>query len=383
MQRKVTTFLLYSFEIACLLLSIFLLYMINTKIPFQMDDNWYATNLVTGLPLSSLQDIWESQLWHFTNWGGRTIAHTLLQLILWAGPFWADCSNVLFTFLLILLICKLAGSIKLNHILMIFGILFVFNTDWYQTLLWQSGIANYLYTTTIIFFYLSFYVTRYDTESDFLEKSPWKRFGLALLMIPLGLMAGWSNENMGPSILIGTCIIMISIWKKEHRIIPWMLVGSLSCLLGNFLLITAPGNAVRSLQATADDATKGLLWRCFLRGFSMANGLFIYLLYTILFFLILWGIHHFLLEYHLRKTDRLFLCMAFLSYGAMILSPHYPNRAAFGTIALLLVPSLHMFAEIEESKKNMLIPSHYICIFLWLGGMFPICTYLSQTLGWI
>ena len=91
-----------------LLAAIELLY--HLKIPFQRDDLWYATNLVTGAPVSGFADILQSQLWHYFNWGGRSITHTILQTVIWLGePFAAVC-NVAVTVLLAFVMSKTATS---------------------------------------------------------------------------------------------------------------------------------------------------------------------------------------------------------------------------------------------------------------------------------
>ena len=56
---------------------------------------------------------------------------------------------------------------------------------------------------------------------------------------------GWSNENMGPTVLILSLVVMLS--AAENKKIPvWMYLGNISCLAGSILMIVAPGNFVRS-----------------------------------------------------------------------------------------------------------------------------------------
>ncbi len=359
------------------LLSLLVLYIANNKMPFKMDDEWYATNLVTGQPISGFADIWESQVWHFLHWGGRSIAHAQLQLILWAGPVAADLLNVAVTVLLIVLVCKMADAKKVTYGLMAFGFLVILNANWSQTLLWQSGVANYLYMTTwILLFLLCYFRTLENPEA---KKLP----GILFFIAPLGLFSGWSNENMGPAVWLGTLTIILFLWKKEKRWYPWMFVGNLFCLLGSCLVILAPGNFVRNVEAEEQVAGKGLLWRVFLRCFSVANGLFYYLLFAVVLLVLLLFIYCFVLRKKLRKSDRCLLLMAVLSWGAMLLSPHYPDRASFGTLVLLLIPMMHMIAGIWREQEKSEIPGFAAALFVWLCGMFPLCTYICQMLGWI
>lgn len=363
--------------VAGVIVSLLVLYIANSKMPFKMDDEWYATNLVTGRALSGFGDIWESQVWHFFHWGGRSIAHAQLQLILWAGPVAADLLNVAVTVLLVALVCKMADAPKLIYGLMTLGLLVILNANWSQTLLWQSGVANYLYMTTwILLFLLCYFRTLERPEA---KKLP----GIFIFIAPLGLFAGWSNENMGPAVWLGTLAIIWYLWKKEKKWYPWMLAGNLFCLLGSCLVILAPGNFVRNVEAEEQVAGKGLLWRVFLRCFSVANGLFYYLLFAAVLLVLLLFIYCSVLHKKLRRSDWCLLLMALLSWGAMLLSPHYPDRASFGTLVLMLIPMLHMIAGIWKEQKNVGISGTAVALFVWLCGMFPLCTYICQMLGWI
>lgn len=361
----------------CAAISIVILYIANSKMPFEMDDEWYITNLVTGAPIRSLADIWESQVWHFFQWGGRSIAHSLLQLVLWAGPVVADCINVVVTILLVSLICKLADAKRMVLGLVTLGFLVSLNINWAQTLLWQSGVANYLYMTTISLMFLLCY---FRTLENFGVKQLW---GVLFWIAPLGLLAGWSNENMGPAVWLGTLGIIVYLRIKEKKLYPWMVVGNVCCFIGSLCVILAPGNFVRSVEAVDDVAGKGLLWRVFLRCFSVTNGVFYYLLSAIVLLLVLVWIYCVVLGRKLRNTDYACLAMAVLSWGAMILSPHYPDRAAFGTMVFLLIPIMHLFSEMWKLQIKTDIPGYGVSFFVWLSGMFPLCTYICQVLGWI
>ena len=45
-----------------LTMSVIVFFVANHYAEFEMDDLWYATNLVTGEPLHSLADVWQSQV---------------------------------------------------------------------------------------------------------------------------------------------------------------------------------------------------------------------------------------------------------------------------------------------------------------------------------
>ena len=67
--------------------------------------------------------------------------------------------------------------------------------------------------------------------------------------LTLGLLAGWSNENMGPAVWVMSLIVIVLGLREGRRAKPWMITGNIACLTGCVFCIAAPGNFVRSLQA--------------------------------------------------------------------------------------------------------------------------------------
>ena len=127
-------------------ITIIVLYVTHKAVPFMMDDLWYSTMLFSEEPIHSLGDILESQIWHYYNWGGRSVTHTILQLTLMSGEVVADILNVLVTVLLSGAVCVVAGVRKQNNILFymfaVIGMLVGFNANWKMSMFWQAGAAN-------------------------------------------------------------------------------------------------------------------------------------------------------------------------------------------------------------------------------------------------
>lgn len=360
-------------------------YLANHYAEFEMDDLWYATNLVTGEPLNSIKDVWQSQVWHFFNWGGRSIAHGQLQILLMWGETAANIANMLALTALICLILKHANVVKTTLpqlSLAIAGFLIILNINWYQTLFWESGACNYLYMTTWILLFLYPYMKSLDiadakqtSDANTDTKAP--RL-IALWILPLGLIAGWSNENMGPTAFLATLAIIIITKKKTNKLIPWQIEGAIASLIGSALCILAPGNSVRVVEAASTDTSKSLLWRAFIRCYETTNGLLYYLAIPLLVLGILTMVYITILNRKLPIQQLLFIAMAIVSWGAMILSPHYPDRASFGSMVFLLIPIINILAEITKEKRATLL-----CLLIWLIGIFRPIVYICQQLGWI
>ena len=205
--------------------------------------------------------------------------------------------------------------------------------------------------------------------------------GIVIWILPLGLIAGWSNENMGPAVWL-LSLLVILLRHREHKKAPvWMYLGNISCLAGTILMIAAPGNFVRSGE-TGEEAYS-LLWRMYLRCYAEAKGIMEYLfpalLLTVFALIVCKGI----LKENLGRNTVLLLLGALLSWGAMILSPHYPDRAAFGTMVLLICAILSMTGKIADRQKENVWMFYGCAVLVWLRGMYFLVEYLGLCWGWI
>jgi hypothetical protein len=356
------------------------MYTTHRAVPFMMDDLWYSTKLFSEEPIHNLKDIIESQIWHYNNWGGRSMTHGILQLTLLAGEKAADILNVAVTFLLSAVICLAAGIKKKGRLFGIWAassMLVGLNANWKMSMFWQAGAANYLYITVFIILFLYCYLREVNDENMTSKKLP----GITLWIIPLGVLAGWSNENMGPAVCIASVLVMIIVYREKKKIPVWMFLGSISCLAGSIMVVAAPGNFVRS--AEVEENQYGLLWRCFLRGYAESKSLCEYLFPTLLILAAVVIIAVYALKIKPGTRNILLLITALLSWGAMILSPHYPDRASFGTMVLLICVILSCARKIVDKRRDMLFPMLAGCLLIWLRGMYFLGEFLAITWGWI
>lgn len=314
-----------------------LLFLAHCSIPFMMDDEWYATNLATGEILQSFSDVLEGQVWHYFNWGGRSITHGILQLTLMAGELCADILNVLMTLLLAYMICVIAGAKKAEYFLWALSLIISLNANVKMSMFWQSGLVNYVYSSVWILVFLWPYLRAVDMpeKQDLPFVTAW--------IIPLGVMTGWSNENMGPTcFVLAVLVILYRSLVQKKNIAGWMYLGAVTSLIGSGFVILAPGNFVRS------DAIekKGFLEAVAERFFSMfqAGIDFLFPVCILIVLLLLYVVVH--LQQKLRPGQLLLIVGMVLSYGAMVLSPHYPDRATFGTMILGIIVIITLLAEL-------------------------------------
>ena len=363
--------------------SVLVMYITHRHVPFMMDDLWYSTVLSDEtVPIASLGDIVRSQIWHWQNWGGRSITHGILQLTLLAGEHLADLLNVGVTLLLAWVACVMAENRRLPTFFAALAMMLGLNANWKMSMFWQAGAANYPYVTVVILLYAVCYLKELPDGGKETVPAAGKGLpGISFWIVPLGLFAGWSNENMGPAVWILSLVVILCAVREKRRVPVWMVLGNLFCLLGSVMVIVAPGNFVRSAQAP--DREYGLLWRLFLRGYAESRAALDYLFPTLLVLGIMVLVGKGALKISLGRRNLLLLFCALLSWGAMFLSPHYPDRAAFGTMMLLICVILSMAAKIVRERKDMLLPLWGVSLLIWLRGMYFCGEFLAICWGWI
>ncbi len=382
-----------------ILISAAVMYVTHRAVPFMMDDLWYSTMLSDETPITSFADIITSQIWHYNNWGGRSMTHGILQITLLLGEHAADILNVVMTLLLSFVICVMARNRTLPAFWAAMAMLLGLNANFKMSMFWQAGAANYLYITVFILIYAWCYLRelpesgalvpgnrtpepeRKPLGKDEAVPAPKHLWGITLWMIPLGILAGWSNENMGPAVwLLSLAVILLSV-KEKRRLFPWMVLGNISCLAGSILVVAAPGNFVRSGQVDSNDY--GFLWKCFLRGYAESTAIEVHLFPTLLVLGFMALICKGILRQELGRRNVLLLLSALLSWGAMILSPHYPDRATFGTMALLICVIISLAKKIVSVRKDLSWMLWGITLLIWLRGMYYCGEFLGITWGWI
>lgn len=372
----IITFIVFAVTVA-------LIYFANRYVPFMMDDLWYSTRLYDEEPIRSLSDIFSAQLWHYNNWGGRSMTHSMLQIVLMCGEGVADVLNTVMVFVLSGMI-TIAASYKkttdgkfYSKILLltaIAGIIFSFNANWEMSMFWQSGALNYLYITIFIIGFMHCYTRELEGTVK-----PYKL--IAVWIIPLGIIAGWSNENMGPVAFLMAVATIIVLWRTNRKPGLWMYFGAASALLGSALCILAPGNFVRSKEAP--DASLGLKWKLFLRSFYEVKAGTEFLFMTVLATFAVWVVLKYFALLKLNMREIFFLAGALLSWGAMFLSPHYPDRATFGTMILLVCAIISMTGRILSKKPELRNAFIAAATIIWIRGMFFPAEFIACSLGWV
>ena len=171
---------------------------------------------------------------------------------------------------------------------------------------------------------------------------------------------------MGPASFLASALVIVYFIKKLHHKVPlWMWCGMISSLCGSILLILAPGNFIRKTHV--EEMT--LLEMLYERFNSMLMGgmsfLFPSILFTLLFLFLYYKTGN-----RLKPYQIILMLTAVLAYGGMVLSPAFPNRAAFGIMGLCIALVCSFIEGILEKDKRYLKYIFAFALCSWAYGMY-------------
>ena len=218
--------------------------------PLFADDFSYSVSFVIKQPMHSLSDVLISQKLHYTVTNGRAVVHTLAQLLLWLGKPGVDLVFGLLMGTFCLLICAYwRGSIRTVEpwqLAAVFAFLWFFTPSFGGSYLWKMGAANYLLSPQLVLLY--FFPYRVWCSRTW-EKG--RRIGAfcGVLMLLLGVLAGWTNENTCLALIAMIAVTLFLRRLRGMRGPVWMLSGLAGVILGALLLFLSPAQANR-LQAS-------------------------------------------------------------------------------------------------------------------------------------
>lgn len=332
--------------------------------------------------ITGLGDIAVSQWHHYFLWGGRTVAHTVAQLLLYVGKPWASvCNGLCYALLVLVIYCHgygkipRLGEIKLMPLFLITMMLWLCLRIFGEVVFMQVSSCNYLYTTTLVMIFLLPYRMALNPGA----KDHGALFGL--LMLSLGVLAGWTNENTGFAACIGAGVTGLYL-LKTHRLKIWHVMGGLGLGAGYLLLMLSPGNAARLEFMEENGYT-------FLGHLGKAVGIYFLCLATqlpILLSTAFMGHRLYRADVHKTKPWMWYgalweLMVAFLALTVMLGSPNFPSRAAAPFTFFAIAALTGMYAAAEDAEVP-LVPHRVKQILCVLGVAFVIPTAVNTLMAY-
>ncbi|MFT4223956.1 DUF3329 domain-containing protein [Dysgonomonas sp.] len=338
------------------------IYALNHYFPIILDDWTYSMN-VDGKKIGSLSEIIEYQYLHYFSWGGRSVVHTVAQIMLASGVFLGDVINSIGYITLVLIIYYIANRGNESNLSLFIGINLLI---WFlvpaliENIFWITGSANYLWGTLLILFFLSFYCAAFLSGKS---KDRWtKRIGVFFL----GILAGWTNENMSVAMIVFViCLILLT--KKENKAISkWMIFGLVGAVIGCAFMLLAPGNYVRNGGEISNLSAGGVepVYMFYFYRFTsiLKISSWYALVPTIIYLTTL------LLYIKFKKeTNRkililslLFVITAGIATLAMVAAPIFPERVWFAILILIFTGTGMLYANLDFSSVYVRVPLHSV-----------------------
>ena len=226
----------------------------NLLTPMISDDLAYGYRVKQA---QSFADLLRQESEQYHTWTGRSVAHLILRIFLSGSKkVFAVCNSVVFMCLSFLMYRRIRGRKQYDAAVfaLIQTAMWIFGVEFAQTCLWETGSCNYLWTTTIILFFMD----RMEACAEHpggLKDSPVRKVLRVIGLFLLGTAAGWCNENTSGGALLFSLYLLYTgtrrqntegTAKKRQRPDPAVLAGTLGNAFGLFMMVRAPGNFLRS-----------------------------------------------------------------------------------------------------------------------------------------
>lgn len=323
------------------------MYIFNKNIALLSDDYVYFYKWGTDVPCKDISDVLESQWTHYFTWGGRSIAHTLVQIFLmYDGQLFDILNTIMYIILLNVLYLHIRGfrsisNVSLLTILFVNLILFTLVPAFGESCFWLTGACNYLWCPTIALSFLLLYRAQYDHDENLVVNPV-----LLMLIFFGGVLAGWSNENVCLSLLSMEFIYIIINKKKNNKVYSWSVLGLLGTLTGSIFLLCAPGNFARMVatQVKYSIEPPSILYRLTFVVFDSFDRDFL------LFPLIGTALGFFIGSVDKRRLF-IYAVGLFVMTFSMVVSPQYPDRAKITSVFLACILVCQIANTIECKTK--------------------------------
>lgn len=336
------------------------LYLLNYLQPMAFGDDYLYSFIWQGkamnvpldenaIRIASWHDIFVSQWSHYFTWGGRTVAHILVQFFLWMGKNVFNFCNAFIGVLLVAEIywCIHRGNVSLNFkaktVCWIFFVIWAFTPGFASVFFWLTAACNYLWTNVLLLAFLIPYIRKYYSLATKCEESSF----FAFFMFVFGIIAGWTNENSVCWIILVLLVFIFKNKREKTEIEKWMVAGVSGLLIGYALLIFAPGNAAR-LYAEQSGGRNWLNLEAFKASLKMFLSILFFQIF--LWFFSIRAIFTLKQEYLRNRYEEInkeilivkVLCaLALSTTGIMFFSPGFPARSGFfGMIQLIIATGI-------------------------------------------
>ncbi len=235
--------------------------------PNMSDDLIYWDTVHTA---NNFFDLFKQEAEHWMSHTGRSVSHMILRVFLYINvkAVFNIVAGAVFVTLSLLIYANIQG--KKDYDVKVYG--FILTMLWFfdpciaNTVFWEDGACNYMFTMTIIMGFITLYRKSLDPMnvsliSGKVAPSGEKSWLFALGMFLYGIIAGWCNENTSGGAILFVLILIVDKWLENKKncgfVKPWMITAIVGNVLGFGIMILSPGNFGRA--EVAEEEHTGLL----------------------------------------------------------------------------------------------------------------------------
>ena len=341
--------------------TLFLFYfLICVFTPYAADDFFYKINPNDyALTMTKIGELFDFQIWHYFNWGGRITVIFLIQLFLLPSKILFNIVNALIQVMLINTIFYYSfHKVAMDKRDAFF--LFLINNLIFLSFYKYSGVSIYL-TSTINYTWMHLLVLLY-----YIPYLKFYLYGKNKFKFPLlfGIVAGCTNEHVFIAQLFLFFGLYFLHFYKKIKIPTYFFRSFIGVFIGGLILLSAPGNFIRaktisfdiSFNSLIDYLTYDINWLIL----YLKPLWFLFIVLTVIYFLL--G-HRF--KYNYPTVFLFFIGM--VSSLAMSFSPSFHNGTNLFFFFALIIFILSLFDITRVGNWSFaLITSSTLILFTYL-----------------
>ena len=321
--------------------------------PYMSDDIIYMDEVAKA---GNFFDLFGQEVEHWISHTGRSVSHIILRVFLFIGVkgVFNVIAGIVFVILSLLIYANVDA--KREYDVRVYG--FILTMLWFfdpaiaNTVFWEDGACNYLFTTTIIMGFVTLYRRGIKDQN--------KNIGFAIGMFLYGIAAGWCNENTSGGLILFMLIELVYHYITSNKsfkfVKPFMIAGLVGSLVGFAMMIIAPGNYGR-LAVTEEEHTGFLaIMARFLKiTLAIKNNYFV----LVAAFIVIIILTMFLFGKDSEQAGKLKIVALFgglfvATCYALIMIPSSELRSYYGASIFLMTAIAQGIGILSEAKERLL-----------------------------
>ena len=301
--------------------------------PYMSDDIVYGDAVAKA---GNFFDLFSQEYEHYMGHTGRSVAHFILRIFLFSGTKATLNVGAALVFTALALLIYRNVTVKYEYDVRLLGLVLLML--WFldpaisNTVFWESGACNYLFTTTIIMSFLTLFREKVSGGIP-----------AVIGMLFLGILAGWCNENTSGGLILFELILICYYYFQNKKSFSFMTAPMVSGLVGTFagfvMLLLSPGNYGR-LDVLEEEHTGivALVARFLKITLNIKNNYMVLLTALILCLVVIYYLTgNLALFWEKSKSIILFGVLFFATCYALIMVPSSELRSYYGASIFLMI----------------------------------------------